>query len=360
MQTKTYFASSIPAALDVARKELGSDALLVNSKPASAAAKAFGRLEVTFAYDPALPPAPRFEPERRERQSPSELDDIRRQLSSLQAALGNVGAKPPVSNDLPAASAFGETLLLDSGLDLDTARAVVDAASRRPGDREHALVQELAERIPCEPFREPASGETRILAFVGPSGRGKTTTLVKIALAHGLGKRVPVRIYSAGAHSVGYQEQMARYAVILGVPFQPCESLESLHLALSGESWKGLVLIDTPGISPENRMGISEIAGFFSRRPEIERHLVLRADARSADMSHMIARFSGMEPARLLFTGLDDALSPGALVNTAIRSGIPVTFTGTGQEIPDDLEQADAGAIARRLCGRKALAAMAA
>ena len=52
MQTKTYFASSVPAALEVARKELGEDAMLVTSKPASAEARPFGRLEVTFAYDP--------------------------------------------------------------------------------------------------------------------------------------------------------------------------------------------------------------------------------------------------------------------------------------------------------------------
>ncbi len=56
MQTKTYFATSVPAALEVARQELGQDALLVGSRPAPAAARQYGRLEVTFAFDAKEPP----------------------------------------------------------------------------------------------------------------------------------------------------------------------------------------------------------------------------------------------------------------------------------------------------------------
>ena len=65
MQTKTYFASSVPAALDVARKELGPDAMLLNSKPADADARAFGRLEVTFAYEPRKIEEPPSRPDAR-------------------------------------------------------------------------------------------------------------------------------------------------------------------------------------------------------------------------------------------------------------------------------------------------------
>src|ERR1017187_9607624 len=87
MQTKTYFASSVPAALEVARKELGPEALLVNSRPAPPEARGFGRLEVTFAFDPPPPEAP-FEPAPPGRPPASELDDIRHQLSALRMAVG--------------------------------------------------------------------------------------------------------------------------------------------------------------------------------------------------------------------------------------------------------------------------------
>ena len=72
-------------------------------------------------------------------------------------------------------------------------------------------------------------------------GRGKTTSLIKVALSLGLAQRVPVRIYTAGAHSVGGQEQMARYATILGTPWQAYESLAGLNLALNGEEMERFI-----------------------------------------------------------------------------------------------------------------------
>jgi flagellar biosynthesis protein FlhF len=181
--------------------------------------------------------------------------------------------------------------------------------------------------------------------------------MVKVAVRYGLAQRVPVRIFGAGAHGIGGQEQLARYAAILGVPFQAWESYESVHLALNGDQWKGITLIDTPGISPLDREGLSELGSFVSRRQEVETHLVLRADSRSADMSHVVSRF---KPSRLLFAGADEALEAGAMIQTLIATGIPATFVGTGQEIPDDLAEVDARGLAERLFGRKAFAAIAA
>jgi flagellar biosynthesis protein FlhF len=222
------------------------------------------------------------------------------------------------------------------------------------------MLQELAGRLPCAPFPDLKAGESKTLAFVGPPGRGKSTTLVKVAARFGLAKRVPVKIYTAGSHGVYGEEQMARFATILGVPFFACESLESLTLALSGDTWKGLALIDTPGISPAESSEMAEFTNFFSRWPDIEKHLVLRADTRSADMSGVISRFSTMGVSRLLFTGVDETLSPGAMTETLLRSQIPGTFVGTGQQLPDDLETIGAAGLARAVCGENALAAMAA
>lgn len=328
MQMKTYFANSVPAALEVARKELGEDAMLVTSKPTPAASRAFGKLEVTFAYEPrqAAAPAKTAAPSRQQ-PSPAgtstELDEIREQLTQLRNAMGRVGSAPAA----PARNVVGP--------------------------------QELAARIPVMEFGGTARGQARNIAFIGPPGRGKTTTTVKVAARFGIAMGVPVRIFSAGAHGVGCQEQMARYAAILGVPFQAFESFDSLGLALSGEGWKGLSLIDTPGISPSDMLEISEMGRFFERHPEIEKHLVLRADASSADLSSVISRFAGLAPDRLLFTGLDEAVSAAAMIDTLVQSSIPGALLGTGARIPDDLEEVDALRLARLVCGETALAAVA-
>jgi flagellar biosynthesis protein FlhF len=293
METKTYFANSVSAAMATARRELGAEALLVDSKPAPAAARQFGPLEVTFARTGGG----------------GGMEEIRRELAALRAAV----VKQPVATEVYQAS-----------------------------------------RIPVAAW----SGGAKTVAFVGPAGRGKTSSLVKVAIRYGLAKQMPVRIYLAGSQAVGAAEQMAKYAGILGAPFQAVESFESLHLALEGERWNGLVLIETSGGADGAEM--EGMAKFFARRGEIERHLVLRADARSADMQYMVTRFAPVRPGRLLFTGVDEATDLRAAVETLVRSGIPATFLGTGPQIPGDLEEADAAKLARAAWNTEGRAARAA
>lgn len=245
MQTKTYFATSVPAALEVARQELGHDALLVGSRPAPAAARQYGRLEVTFAFD-AKEPAPRpemglfFQTANPAKAPVSAMDEIRQELSALRVAVGGAGTQVPAKENNAV-----ERQLVERGFSSQTASEIASAAAGKPGDPNAAVLSELIRRIPSAPATEAKS-----LAFIGPPGRGKTTSLIKVAMSLGLAQRVPVRIYTAGAHPVGAQEQMARYATILGTPWQAYESLAGLNLALNGEEWKGLSLIDTPESLP--------------------------------------------------------------------------------------------------------------
>jgi len=345
MQTKIYFANNVPAALEVARQELGPDALLVDSRPAPDHARKFGRLEVTFAWDPAGPPKPPVPsaPVPISRSAParggSELDEIRQQIAALRAAV-----------DLPPADdGFVFDRLRDAGMSVELAREISGEVPRSSADPQGAVVRALAGRMAVTPFAAMTPGESRTLAFIGAPGRGKTTSLVKVAVGLGLARKIPVRIYGVGAHGVGGQEQLARYAAILGVPHQSYESLENLNLALNGDAWRGLALIDTPGIAPSDRNELRDFGRFFSARPEIETHLVLRADARCADMLHVISRLAVMKPSHLLFTGLDEATGTGAIVETLIKGGIPGMFAGTGQQIPEDLEELDPERLAREV-----------
>jgi flagellar biosynthesis protein FlhF len=306
MQTKIYFASSVPAAFDVARQELGAEALFVRSTPTPAHLRHFGRFEVTFGWDSAPPPPPR-----------EVLSETDRSPASIAARL------------------------VEAGFSRGTAAAIASDAARAFGDPDAAVLDELARRIPIATFK-PGGDAGRTMAFIGPPGRGKTTSLIKIAISLGLSRHLPFRIYSVGA-----QEQMARFAGIPGSRWQPYRSFADLRLALQRDAGNQLRLIDTPGISPADRTEYLEMAEFFAARPEIEKHLVLRAEATSADMLGMVARFSGLNPSRLLFTGLDEASSMAPMLETLIRSRIPAAFTGTGQKIPADLEEANAQRLAR-------------
>ena len=297
MQTRTYFASSVPAALEAARRDLGSDAVLVNSRLSPPAMRDLGKLEVTFQFEG--PPNPARSTRIVSAAADSGLNEIRQELLSLRQAMG------------------------------------LEVVAPRPAEPDSESIGD----IPLVPFGPLPPASCRRLAFIGPPGRGKTTSLVKIAVRFGLSARIPVRIYSAGAHGIGGQEQLSRYAAILGVPFQSLEGLESLHLAPDGDGWKGLTLIDTPGISPGEILEMGNFSRFFARRHDIEKHLVLRADSDSADTLHVISRFSCLNPDRLLFTGMDEVSHWNQVARILVRSAIPATFAGIGPEIPEGIEE---------------------
>jgi flagellar biosynthesis GTPase FlhF len=386
MESKTYFANSVPAAMEVARRELGRDAMLVSSAPSPESARPFGRLEVIFAWeasentsggksdalrkdsapDSTRPWLDDGMPGRNFRRADSGLEDIRLEISALRASIGRPRADR--QTDLPPAAPQSTNRvdsdavrsLCDIGFAADTALQVVSAAGKSGDYSGHGIVGELTARLPIAPFTPLTPEETRTLAFVGPPGRGKTTNLIKIAIRYGLAMRIPTRIYSAGAHVVGAAEQMARYAAIAGFPYEAFESFESLDLVLRGDRWKGLILIDTPGSGWADRHEMESMTEFFSRRPEIERHLVIRAEARSADMQNMLSRYAAIQPSRLLFTGVDEARGLGAAADTMLRSGIGATFFGTGPRIPDDLEEVSVAKLVRLLWAPKAMAARAA
>src|ERR1700744_2025004 len=104
METKAYFANSLQSAMEVARKELGADALLVQSGPASEEERAFGRLKVTFAWEPGARPSPNPAPIATARRAEGGLDEIRREISALRAAI-----QGPVSDPTRPVKAISET-----------------------------------------------------------------------------------------------------------------------------------------------------------------------------------------------------------------------------------------------------------
>lgn len=355
METKSYFASSVPAALEVARRELGPEAMLVGSRPAPPQARPLGRLEVTFAWDSRKE---RIDRERRLSQPRSsfsslqesggglppecsEIDDIRRQIKALRSV---VGKSAPGKSERD----FLEQLTM-AGFDPDAVAGLVNEAAKQSGDARTALADLLTQYIRISPFKSPRSGESRTMALVGPPGRGKSTTLIKIAISRGIACHTPVRVYTAGPHGVGDTEKMARYCSILGAPHQCFESLPGLELALRGEAWKGLTLIDTPGLSPSDSKEAEPLAELFDRRPEIEKHLVLRAEARYADMLAVTERFAELRPNCLLFTGMDETCNFAAMASLLVRTSLPMTFAGTGQRIPEDLADADAVGLIHRV-----------
>ena len=202
----------------------------------------------------------------------------------------------------------------------------------------------------------PASGAPSgsVVAFVGPTGVGKTTTLAKLAAHHRVAGGRDVAILSVDAYRIAAAEQLKTYAQIIGVPCEVALTPADLGRALERYRKADLVFLDTTGRSPRDDIGIGAIRSFLAvarerlRSPAqpLETHLVLSATAKGDDLVEATRCFAPLGPDRLTFTKIDETQSYGHLLNVGVLSDLPVAYLTTGQEVPDDIEEASADRIA--------------
>jgi flagellar biosynthesis protein FlhF len=196
------------------------------------------------------------------------------------------------------------------------------------------------------------SGATRgVVALVGPPGVGKTTTLAKLAARFGLASRKPAYILSADVYRIAAADQLRSLAGILGIGFDIVETPTALAQALEEHRSKDFVFIDTPGLAASEMEDGADLARLIASHPEIDTHLVLSASMKPADLARVIDRYEIFHPHKLLFTRLDETDRLGALVSEAARRCLPLSFCGTGQQIPDHLEPASKIWIADKVRG---------
>jgi len=192
-------------------------------------------------------------------------------------------------------------------------------------------------------------GGTNLVALVGPSGVGKTTTLVKLAaaaLTHGAGGGVA--IISIDQHRIGAQEQLRTYAGIIGIPMATAVDGDDLEALLADFSGYNLILLDTPGINPLKEADVDELAGFFENcRPSVQ--VVLSATAKSQDLEDTIYHLRPLRPQGLIFTKLDETATYGSLLSAMLYAHLPVAYLTSGREVPEDFEPATLERLAELL-----------
>lgn len=340
LYVKSFFAASVPAAMEQARRELGADALLLNSREAPQEARHLGEYEVVFGTLPEGPPAAPPPPPRLSR-----ADQLHHRIHEIREMMGRLRPSfPPRAGEEPGVA----NTLIEAGVDVELAQSIERAVRRRVAkpavldiarphaastpELQSATVDELDSRFTVD----PEIG--RITALVGPPGSGKTTTLVKLAVAQCLKLGRPVRLISADNLRIGGADQLRTYASILGVPFQAAESTVALTQAVDAAPANTWLLIDTPGLSAALMEDLGgDLASFLSRRQDIDTHLVLTASTGRAERAHLTDRFAAFRPGKLIFTRLDETTSTAAVFCEAARTRKPLSFLCQGQSVPEDI-----------------------
>ncbi|TNF33135.1 MAG: hypothetical protein EP329_08685, partial [Deltaproteobacteria bacterium] len=254
-------------------------------------------------------------------------------------------------------SGASAALLTAAGVARDVAETLVRRALERVAPHDDASAPrtpDLAEEIHrtlqvARPLWHQPSGT--VCALIGPTGAGKTTTLLKVAALARFAHGRTVGLVTTDVERIGAYEQLALFCDVMGLPLAAAADRASLDDALDGFAGVDLVLVDTPGHNPfDERARRSVLRALASR--EVTQHLVLPATLTTRLIADTVERYSGPSLTSLILTKVDEARGLGALLAVAMATDLPVSHTCDGQEIPDAIHAVDRGRVIRELLGQ--------
>jgi len=227
-----------------------------------------------------------------------------------------------------------------------------EVAAKIPAEADPArarglMLGQLAHLLPVasfDPLRTPG-----VVAMVGPTGAGKTTTLAKLAARYAAehGPR-DVALITTDTQRPGGREQLHAYGRQFGLTVVEAGSEEALHEALHRLRDYPLVLVDTAGHGQRDRAMVGQL-NWLRHAGKVRTMLVMPANAHSADLDEVIRRFGFVAPEAAILTKLDETGRLGAALSVLVRHQLPLAYTTDGQNVPDDLSTAEASRLVLKL-----------
>lgn len=383
MKIKRYFAADMRQAIRLVREEQGPDAVILSNR------KVNGGVEIVAAvdYDEALVQRMAGEAPRTERYAappasaaalppPSTAESQRPPLA--MGALRPSSPSKIVWTQDPALVAMRQEIktlrgMLESQL---TGFAWREQAMRHPARAKllqrllqlglaPLLCRELADQVPYEGDHEHhwrhALGllarrvrvtkddileRGGIIALVGPTGVGKTTTAAKLAarfiLRHGADR---VALITTDGFRIGAHQQLRTFGRLLGVAVHAANDAAELRILLEGMRDKQLVLIDTAGMSQRDVRLSEQLALLHSGAPQVRNYLVLSATAQRAALEETVRAFRNARIAGCILTKLDETVKLGEVLSVVVQQPLAVAYTSDGQCVPEDLQPARANKL---------------
>jgi flagellar biosynthesis protein FlhF len=385
MDVRTYRAATMQEALALVRQELGPDAAVLHTREIERR-RLFGllggdrQIEVTASAGvnvpsrlrPADPPPAlmddyaSYRPARPAPCTPHPLpernplaNEMQGQLTELQAMVRQLCRQSDrgPQRDLPETLFRLFTDLIEADLNEDLARELVEqvrAEAVGPELNDPVLAKAhvgriLENEISVTGPLAVSRGTRRLVALVGPTGVGKTTTIAKLAAHYRLKENRRVGLITVDTYRIAAVEQLRTYADIIDLPMQVVSSPREMREAVRRMAHLELVLVDTAGRSPKDDVKIRELRAFLTEAAADEVHLVLSSVANLRTLQQTAERFLSVGSNALILTKLDEATGLGNVLPLLRACKLPLSYLTNGQNVPDDIEVADPRRMARQI-----------
>jgi flagellar biosynthesis protein FlhF len=387
MNLKTYQAKTMAEALAMVRKDLGNDAVILNTRTLRKGGL-FGVgarqvIEITASKDTSLlnsrkrsgtiPAKPKSTPgttdtstakqdgtviaaqrvSLAESQMQKELQLVKQMVAELVRENRRT-QHPSVPEELYTTY----TALLNQ----EVAEEVADGILRQvraelrqdqwanPDLVRRAVLKCVEKMIPAAgPVQPGVAGRPRVIAFVGPTGVGKTTTIAKLAANFKLREGRSVGLITIDTYRIAAVDQLKTYANIIGIPLQVVLTPQELCDAIQAMRGCDVILVDTAGRSHTDKIKLQELKNFLDLAKVDETHLVLSSTSSQTCIEKVIEQFSAVGVEKVVFTKLDEAVGVGMLLNVMKSLNRSISYITTGQNVPDDIEPGCGRQLARML-----------
>jgi flagellar biosynthesis protein FlhF len=353
MMTKKFYASSPREALSQIRGEFGEDAEIISNRIVN------GRVEII---------AKQGEPDQRnsrpsKQQAPATqeappaisgiekmMDEIRDMKNGFYKKLDNLLWTS--SKQLKPAQNIVLDRVLAAGFSPSLAKRLVEKLPNEYTDTQAIVwLREILSRNLCAEIDEQSFLDSaRVIALVGPTGVGKTTTIAKMAaryvMRHGADK---LAFITTDSYRIGALEQLKVFGSILGVSVHAVKDHHELQLTLEHLQDRKTILIDTPGLCQRDKRVDAQMAMFDQITIPIKRILCLNATNQIETTNDVVNVYAKQSIQGCIITKVDEAITLGSVLNVIMQHKLKVCYVTNGQRVPEDIELIDKAQMFERV-----------
>lgn len=202
----------------------------------------------------------------------------------------------------------------------------------------------------------PAKEGPKVVAFIGPTGVGKTTTIAKVASHYAVEEKKKIALLTADTYRIAAAEQLRTYANILEVPFRVIYTEDELQSAVADFKEYDYIFLDTIGHSYQNEEQITNMKNMLEAAKEVAEtqvFLVLSATTKYRDLLKIAETYSEIAKYQLIFTKLDETNTLGNLLNLKLHTDSEIAYVTCGQNVPSDIERFNPQKTVKQLLGGK-------